>query len=198
MGKRIFLYSRFERLWHWIQAFLIIGLLLTGFEVHSTVNWFGFEKAVAWHNNLAWALIGLTVFAIFWHFTTGQWKQYIPTMEKAGAVVCYYTRDIFRGLPHPVEKSPERKLNPLQSFTYLFLKVVLFPLQVLTGILYFYYNLWPQWGIRMHLDLVACLHIAGAFAFMAFLVVHMYLATTGRTPLSHVRAMITGWEDLQE
>ena len=36
-----------------------------------------FVKAVGYHTIAAWTLIGLWVFAIFWHFTTGEWKQYI-------------------------------------------------------------------------------------------------------------------------
>ncbi len=196
MAKKIFLYTRFERFWHWVQALLIIGLAITGLEVHGTLSWLGFKEAVAWHNNLAWGLLGLTVFAVFWHFTTGQWKQYLPKLENIGDVVCYYTRDIFQGLPHPVEKLPERKLNPLQRITYLFLKIVLFPLQVITGLLYLYYNSWSALGVGTRLDSIALLHTAGAFAFLTFLVVHMYLATTGKTPLSHIKAMITGWEEV--
>jgi len=30
---------------------------------------------------------------------------------------------------------------------------------------------------------------------LAFLIGHLYLATTGHTPLAHIKAMITGWGD---
>jgi thiosulfate reductase cytochrome b subunit len=33
---------------------------------------------------------------------------------------------------------------------------------------------------------------------LAFLIVHVYLATTGHTPFAHIKAMITGWEDVGE
>ena len=36
----------------------------------------------------------------------------------------------------------------------------------------------------------------GAFLMLAFLISHLYLATTGHKLTSQVRAMITGWEDL--
>ena len=32
---------------------------------------------------------------------------------------------------------------------------------------------------------------------MAFLIGHFYLSTTGHTPLAHIKAMITGWEDAE-
>ena len=191
--KKLF-YTRFERFWHWTQALLIILLLITGFSVHGTLSLIPFGKAVLLHNQLAWLLIGLTVFAIFWHLTTGQWKQYTPTLEKTAEMVCYYTRDIFKGCEHPVKKDVDRKLNPLQRITYFLLKVVLFPFQLTTGLLYMYSN---RLGTSMDIGTIANLHIIGAFAFLCFLIVHIYLATIGETIWAHFKAMITGWEEIE-
>jgi len=33
---------------------------------------------------------------------------------------------------------------------------------------------------------------------MIFLVVHVYMTTTGKTPTSNINAMITGYEELEE
>jgi len=67
--------KRFERLWHWSQALLIMAMLITGFEIHGTFHCLGFEQAVNTHIILAWTLIGLWNFAIFWHLTTGESKK---------------------------------------------------------------------------------------------------------------------------
>jgi len=48
------------------------------------------------------------------------------------------------------------------------------------------------------LGTVAFWHTLGAFLLMAFLVVHVYMTTTGRTPTSNIEAMITGYEELEE
>jgi thiosulfate reductase cytochrome b subunit len=40
--------------------------------------------------------------------------------------------------------------------------------------------------------------MAGAFFIFAFVVVHVYMTTTGHTVLAHIKAMITGWEDIEE
>ena len=40
--KNIYLYARFERLWHWLQTSLIIILLLTGLEINGAFKLFGF------------------------------------------------------------------------------------------------------------------------------------------------------------
>jgi hypothetical protein len=42
------------------------------------------------------------------------------------------------------------------------------------------------------------MHTAAAFMMLAFLIGHFYLSTTGHTPLAHIKAMITGWEDQDE
>ena len=75
MSERIYIFKGFERFWHWAQAALIITLLLTGFEIHGSYKLFGFYKALDTHTTAAWALIGLWVFAIFWHVTTGEWRR---------------------------------------------------------------------------------------------------------------------------
>jgi len=187
-------YTRFERFWHWAQALLIILLLITGFVIHGSWSIMEYGSAVTLHEQLAWLLMGLTAFAIFWHFTTGEWKQYTPTLEKAADVICYYTKDIFTGCEHPVEKRTDRKLNPLQRITYFGLKVFLFPFQIITGLVYLYYN---SLDGKVTLETIAWLHMAGAFAFLAFLILHVYLATTGETVSSHFKAMITGWEEIE-
>ena len=87
---RVKLYSRFERFWHWSQAALVMLMLITGFEIHGSYSLLGWEQAVAIHTTAAWALIGVWVFALFWHLTTGEWKQYIPSpRERVMAMVKY-------------------------------------------------------------------------------------------------------------
>jgi thiosulfate reductase cytochrome b subunit len=102
---------------------------------------------------------------------------------------------IFRGEPHPVPKSERNKHNPLQRLTYLGIAVALVPLQMITGLLYYTYNSWAPWGVTFDLETMAIIHMAGAFALLAFLVIHVYMTTTGHAPQAHVVAMITGWEE---
>jgi thiosulfate reductase cytochrome b subunit len=139
-------------------------------------------------------------FFVFWIFTTGEWRQYVPTTRKMLAVVRHYAYGIFRGEPHPVPKRREAKHNPLQRLTYLSLAALLLPLQMASGFLYWGYNRWADWGLSTALSLgvVATLHLALAFAILTFVVIHVYMATTGHSPTAHVKAMITGWEDVEE
>jgi len=145
--ERIYLYTRFERFWHWVQAAFVVLLGLTGYEIHTGYDLFGFKRAVEWHNFLGIAWLVLYAFIIFWHLTTGQWKYYIPTTKMLLKVMLYYAVGIFRGEPHPVPKSERVKHNPLQRLTYLSISVFLIPYQMVTGLLYYMYNSWPEMGI---------------------------------------------------
>ena len=196
MGERIYIFKAFERFWHWAQAALIITLLITGFEIHGIYKLFGFAKALNTHTTAAWSLIGLWIFAIFWHVTTGEWRHYIPTTDKILVVARYYSSGIFRGEPHPFKPSSLNKHNPLQRLTYLGILVCVSPLLWVTGWLLYFYGDWKDWGLEtLSLETVAVLHTVGAFLMLAFLISHLYLVTTGRTPTAHLKAMVTGWEE---
>ncbi len=197
MSERIYVFKAFERFWHWSQAFLIISLLVTGFEVHGSYRLLGFEWAVNLHTSLAWALVGLWVIAIFWHFTTGEWRQYIPTLKKVDAMIKYYVIGIFTNAPHPFKVTRLKKHNPLQRLAYLGVMLFIGPLIWVTGWLYLFYDRWGAWGLDTYLSLewVASFHLMAAFMMLLFLIAHLYLITTGHTPTAHIRAMITGWEE---
>ncbi len=197
--QRIYLYTRFERFWHWIQSVLIAVLLITGLEVHGTFSLLGYERAVYWHNFTGLTWLVLFAFIIFWLLTTGEWKQYIPTTKKLFEVVRYYTSGIFKGHPHPVQKSQKSKHNPLQRLTYLGLTAILLPLQMITGLLYYTYNSWQSWGLGwISLKVLAVVHILGAFAILSFILVHVYMTTTGHSLTAHIQAMFSGWEEVED
>jgi thiosulfate reductase cytochrome b subunit len=44
---------------------------------------------------------------------------------------------------------------------------------------------------------VAPAHNLGSWLFISFFVMHLYLITTGHTPASSLKAMITGYEEIE-
>lgn len=200
--RKVYIYKGFERFWHWSQASLIMFLALTGFEVHGAFDVFGFEKAAEFHRTGSWLLIGLIVLSIFWHVTTGEWRQYIPTTKLLKEQVLYYLSGIFKGEHHPTEKTELSKLNPLQRIVYLGFKLVLIPMTIISGILYMLYKTIDQNNLIVVEDYplasIAFWHTMGAILLMIFLVVHVYMTTTGKTPTSNIKAMITGYEEFAE
>lgn len=203
MSKRqVYIYKSFERFWHWMQAILIFFLAFTGFEIHGTYNFFGYRDAVRYHNVATYMFIGLIVFAIFWHLTTGEYKQYIPTFKNIKAQLDYYILGIFRNAPHPTKKTVLSKLNPLQKFTYFGLKILVIPLSVTSGLLYMFYRYPSKQGIAainiQSLEVIAIFHTIAAILLVVFIVTHLYLITTGETVTSNLKAMLTGYEELED
>lgn len=199
--KQVYIYRSFERFWHWMQSILIFFLAFTGFEIHGTYSFFGFREAVRYHNIAAYIFIGLIVFAIFWHLTTGEYKQYIPTFENIKAQLNYYIFGIFRNAPHPTKKTVLSKLNPLQKLTYFGLKILVIPLSVTSGLLYMFYRYPTKRGIEAininTLETIAVFHTIAALLLVVFIITHLYLITTGHSVTSNLRAMLTGYEELE-
>jgi cytochrome b subunit of formate dehydrogenase len=68
----------------------------------------------------------------------------------------------------------------------------------ITGFLYYFFH-FPLQGFELEsLQTIAVLHTLGAFAVVAFTIVHLYLITTGRTITSNLKAMVTGWEEVDD
>ncbi len=196
--------SRYERAWHWFQAVAIGLLTITGLAIHGPggFGWLPFATAVQVHNILGFLLIANALLGMFYYVTTGTIRQFLPEpydfVAMAARQARFYLRGIFRGEPHPLERDRERRLNPLQQITYLIILNVLLPLQMVTGLL--------MWGAQRvpeaaqgvgGLPILGMIHTLGAWLFGSFVVAHVYLTTTGRTPLANLKAMVLGYDDVR-
>jgi len=188
-------YTRFNRIWHWSQVASIMVLFFTGARLLGLHQIGPFGLAVTVHTIVALALLLLWIFATFWLFTTGGWRQFIPQLTGLAQVARFYAYGVFKGEEHPYVKRYDRRHNPLQALAYFALKMALFPAIWISGLLYLSYNLWGgNDGQSVLLGLVANLHVLAAFAIASFVVVHVYLLTIGHGFRQHVRPMITGYE----
>jgi len=195
---KVKVFSRFERFWHWAQVALILSLLFSGFGIHGYHHLLDFETMVWMHVIAAASLIVLWVFAIFWHLTTGNWRHYMPTTEGLFRTARYYAYGIFKGEDHPYRKRFWHKHNPLQALSYLGLKLVLFPAIWLTGLAYLSYGFWSEGPLsNASLEWIAVIHTLVAFAIAAFIIIHVYLLTTGHSFAAHVKPMISGYDEVE-
>ncbi|MBK9749500.1 MAG: cytochrome b/b6 domain-containing protein [Chloroflexi bacterium] len=202
--KHVYMYSMYERQWHWLQTFVIFGLTFTGLVVHKPdmFSLFNFAWMVDVHNLFALLLVINAALAFFYHLVSGEIKQFIPRpygffdhmMEQA----VFYLRGIFRGDPHPFEKRRDQKMNPIQQLTYFGLLNVLLPLQILTGVLMWGIQQFPQIATALGgLPVLAPFHTLIAWLLVTFVIVHVYMTTTGHTPLANIQAMIMGYDDVE-
>lgn len=198
MKKTMVIFKRFERFWHWAQALLVLLLIVTGLEVHGVIELFGFHTSSSLHHisGFAWGVLVILIFT--WVFTTGEWKQFIPDMKGIDGVLRFYLYGVFVGEPHPHHMSPDNKFNPLQRIAYIGVLFVLIPVQIITGLIYFFFPELRAAGIIDQIGTVAIVHTFCAYTIIAFLVIHLYLITLGEKLSSHMKAMLTGKEDLKE
>ncbi len=202
--ERVYMYSAYERIWHWVMAFSVLLLILTGLQIHFAGNGQSttMRIAVSVHNFFAVVLTVNAFLSFFYHLASNAIRQFIPSPKtlksEVTAQTLYYLKGIFAGHPHPVQESPERKLNVLQQITYLLLLNVLLPLQILTGVMIWGVSHWPELaGYSGGLFIIAPLHNLGSWLFLSFFVLHFYLTTTGRTPMSNIRSMIDGYKEIE-
>jgi len=199
MANRIVkVFPRFERFWHWTQMALIFVLIFTGFGLNGLHGLIDFKMAVMLHTLAALVLLAVWIFATFWLFTTGTWRQFLPKAEGMLEVARFYAWGVFKGEEHPYRKIFWRKHNPLQAATYFALKWAIFPAIWGTGLIYLTYNFWePLPNAVFWLTIVANLHLLAAYVIVTFVIVHVYLLTVGHGFREHVKPMVTGFDEIE-
>jgi thiosulfate reductase cytochrome b subunit len=202
--RRVLMYDAYRRFWHWLQAVSIVTLLATGLIIHrpDVFAAFSFSAVVSLHNILAALLVINAALSLFYHLATERIREFVPRpygfFDDAIRQTQYYLSGIFKGEPHPFDKRPDDRMNPLQKVTYLAILNVLLPLQIVTGALIWGAQKWPEAAAALGgLPLLAPFHSLVAWLFASFIVMHVYLTTTGATPLEAIRGMVTGYEEVE-
>jgi thiosulfate reductase cytochrome b subunit len=193
------------RIWHWVHALGIVALLASGAALRfpERIRWFGdYRNAVAVHDVSGVVLTAaFALWIVHYGAVAGRLRRvYLPTLEDLWPGLwrqaAFYFWGFFKGAPHPYETGPERRFNPLQKISYGFMMLVMTPLVCASGILLLDVTTLRQWLAALGgLKIVIGAHFLLGAAFLAFLFVHVYLSTMGRTPGALFRTMWTGWEE---
>ncbi len=195
------------RIWHWVNALGFVVLIATGLQIRYTdlATAIPFATAVHIHNTTGFILIANYFIWLCFYLFTDKITVYHPELRPAKYFrdtlrqMQYYGYGIFKGHPNPHHVSAYHKFNALQSTLYQILMILLVPIQFYTGLL-----LWDVdrfagsvalfGGVRV----VATVHVALFIFFTAFIFGHVYLATLGHTASAHFKAMLTGYEEVEE
>jgi len=178
-------------------------LIVTGFQIRyaELLDVMPLKDAIVLHNYVGFAVI-INFFIWFsYYMVSGRVKIYIPDPRNLITLtikqIQYYGFGYFVGRPNPHVMTPANKFNALQQQTYLIVMLILLPAQMISGVF-----LWQIKGYGEYINLlggikvIATIHVLLFFIFTAFLVIHCYLVTLGHTPLAHIKAMFTGYEEL--
>ncbi len=206
--KKVYLQPTPVRIWHWLNAFGIVTLAISGAQIRfpEYITLLGSYKSVIYLHNTAGFVVAISFTLWFFYYVfiaRSMANLYVPKVEdlKTGLLrqAKFYFLTYFLGWENPHHPTPKNKFNPMQKSAYLAIMFVLMPLVSLTGI--FMTNVEPLRGLIVMmggLKILMNFHFLLACCLIAFLPTHMYLTTLGHTPLEHIKTMWTGWEEHNE
>ncbi len=201
----MYLYPKWLRIWHLINALSFIILIVTGLSMQYTDKEnasyvMGFAKAVKWHNFASVILLINYIIFVTGNAFTENSRYYKIKKEnfwyELSRQLRYYAFGMFRGEKHPFPVTPERKFNPLQKFTYVLAMYAGMPLLIISGL----GLLFPETTIRSFFGVSGLiytdiLHITMGFFLSLFMIIHIYTCTLGARPTSLFRGIITGYHE---
>jgi thiosulfate reductase cytochrome b subunit len=183
----MYLYPKWIRAWHIINALMFLILIVTGISMQYTdkenqAYIVGFAKAVKWHNFAALVLTANYIFYVIGNAVVGNGKYYRIKRENFLSDLMkqlrYYSFGMFKGEKHPFPVTMERKFNPLQKFSYVLAMYFGMPVLIISGIVLLFPELALDrvFGVS-GLVLNDVLHITIGFFLSIFMVIHIYTCT---------------------
>jgi len=204
--KRFELHPLSLRIWHWVNTLIIILLVVTGARIRvPDINFLlSYRNAVLIHRWTGFAMTASFLFWLAYGLASGSIVRYYAfrpgrDVRGLGRQALYYSVGVFKGWANPYPATPSEKFNPLQKVAYIGVMFVFTSLAIATGILfsniaYFRHVISLVGGTRI----VDAVHVIVAYLFVIYLIVHVYMAMLGTTPLAHIKAMFTGYEEEPE
>jgi thiosulfate reductase cytochrome b subunit len=182
-------------------------MILTGVQIRyiGLFHVITFKTAVDLHNWVGFVLIANYFLWFVFYLTSDKIKVYHPDLSpakhftEAFRQLKYYSFGMFMGEHNPHHVSAYHKFNPMQSMFYQIVMLLLVPVQIYTGIL-----LWDVERFQKAVDflggvrIVDTVHVLAFIFFVFFICIHPYLATLGHTPTAHIKAMLTGYEEVED
>jgi thiosulfate reductase cytochrome b subunit len=199
----MYLYPKWIRVWHVLNAILFLVLIVTGISMQYTGKdnssyIVSFAKAVKWHNFAAVLLTVNYIIFVTGNLFTSNGRYYKIRKENFLSDLVrqlkYYSLGMFKDEKHPFPVTEEQKFNPLQKLSYVLAMYLAIPLLIISGI----GLLLPEITITRFLGvsgliLTDILHITMGFFLTVFMVIHIYTCTLGAKPTSLFWGMISGY-----
>ena len=202
-GDKIYLYPLWLRIWHGINAVCIILLIISGLSLHYAGRSFlliGFQTAIVVHNISGFIVSINYLLFVFGNLLSRNGRYYrVKAKGLAGRIqkqIIYYVSGMFKGMQPPFPISEKRKFNPLQKYAYIFIMYVVFPVLVVSGFALLYPEIIIERLFQVSgIMLTAVLHGLMGFLISVFLLVHLYVASMGKSPADNYKSIISGWHE---
>ncbi|MFA6570059.1 MAG: cytochrome b/b6 domain-containing protein [Bacteroidota bacterium] len=204
--RKITLYPLWIRFWHWLNALLFLGLIVTGIILHyieANPQHSLFQFSIFTHNASGILLSFIYIFYLIKSIISGNIRSYIPIFRglprRIFTQIRYYLIGMLNKEPKPFHSTEKEKFNPLQQIFYFVVMFIFMPIVIITGWSLLLPELSPDelmgfGGIYP----IAVFHILGSIILTIFFVMHVYLGTTGKTVFDLLKSMIRGWRLIDE
>jgi thiosulfate reductase cytochrome b subunit len=200
--KKIYLHPLPLRIWHWANALTVILLVITGIQlrIHGVPALRSNSPALLVHRVAGWSMAISFLFWLVYSVISDNLRRHyaIKSLDFKGAFrqARFYLFSMFRGEESPFQPSPDERFNPLQKLAYGAIMCVFTPALLATGVLFSDVPLLRKFVLRLNvMKGIDAIHVIGAYVFVLYLIVHLYMATLGRQTFSHIKAMIVGYEE---
>lgn len=200
---KIYLYPKWIRLWHSLNALLFLALLFTGILLRYAAGSQGiipFEASVAIHNICAVILTFNYGVFVIGNMISGngmyyrKWRKNI--LPKLWKQFRFYAIGIFKNEPHPFPITKKQKFNPLQKISYVFAMYLGMPLLIISGLGLMFPEYISNTVFKINgLVFYDVLHIVVGFVLSLFLFIHLYTCTLGDKPGTLFKSMISGYHE---
>jgi thiosulfate reductase cytochrome b subunit len=204
----MYLYPLWIRLWHFVNAILIMILIFTGAvmqfaDADHPLLTAGFAGSARLHDVAAIILTISYIIFVTGNFITGNSKYYKVSKKNLfsdlGKQMEYFLWGMFRKKKQPFPVTTDNKFNPLEKLSYRLIMYIALPLLIISGII----RLFPDLTIIKVLGtgmfiFTDMLHIILGFLVSVFLIIHIYCCTIGPKPGSLFRGIITGYRESEE
>lgn len=203
MSEKLYLYPVWLRIWHLVNAIMIIVLILTGISMQYSNPerpFIRFDLAVTWHNVAGIILTFNYIMFFVGNIITENGRFYHIRLRgfiyRLTAQFKYYVLGVFKGEHAPFPTNKNRKFNPLQKLSYVVIMYLFLPLIFITGwALLFPETIWLNVFGLSGILLTSLLHIVAGFFISIFLFVHVYFSTFGKTATSNFKSIINGYQE---
>ncbi len=203
MENKLYLYPGLIRIWHILNALLIILLIISGLSMQYSdpMNPFmRFDLAVSLHNISGIILVFNYLLFILANTISKNGRHYRIQLNglinRLMVQFRYYTFGIFKAEDAPFPVTKKMKFNPIQQVTYFMTMYIFMPLIFLTGLpMLFSGALIRQLLSENAYFVTDILHITVGFFLSLFLIIHVYFCTIGAKPYSNFKSIVTGYHE---
>lgn len=200
--KQICLHPLPLRIWHWLNALIVIVLIATGLymRLRGVASLNPHDPVLLWHKLAGIAMMVATAFWLIYTISSEDLRRRLKIkksdLKGAYPQARYYLFSMFKGEENPFQASAAEKYNSLQKMAYGAVMFVFIPVLTFTGLPFMDIPLLRDYFLSAKLvGPLGALHVLFAYLFVLYLIFHLYMATLGETFFSHTQAMIVGYEE---